>query len=721
MNKHGNRIFTGGGMEQLLIAEAARWVENFTITPDGLLDSTFRLMPVIPDQWQGGGGAQPAAFQRGVLGVFFWMREGEIPEAVIVTRPGGGTDDDNTALWRYAPWTRTTASTSTNRGIEPILTYHYESGVTTARPIKPAGRPFFPPQAVQVGNRLFITFCDGGPCYVFDGYRARTAGYSMPPAPPDAEGPQRGSSANSAGFSVRGRVGQAEGDWWLATTQEIVGGVDSFSRQYAVVFENVDGAYSPTSAPGGVVWMNSQVASTTTGPERLLRRFAVRVPRGPDGTTARVLLATANLKRLTPSDDGSFHVLERIPENESEEWYDDIPDGELGPFWQDRQAFPNAYVVAQLGGSVFYLRTRARPAGYWWTEQTSLLGPTPESILKGHDGDLYPETGPITGAATLPVGDKQALLVFKAAAIHYITGRYGEWETGTLREGAGAEGPGLVQVTPDGVLVYGQRTFWLCTPEGEVLDVGKGLKKLLKRVNLSAARYGVSVQRPEAGEVIFWLPTDGKVVNNVGFAWDYAIKQWRIYQHVAVACAATAPGSNLTWLGGDYDSKTTLWCWGRGYNGYAVTQPTSRILTGWAPFSDPEGPGQNVPANFNYAVFTMEERANSTATVTSYLDHDGDTAHAAGALVCYDPAYEPAPPDAPTVAFWGSATFGTSVWRDRRGYTQHVGVEGGGAVVFSLGITTTSPLAIWAVDVYGAAIGQAGARASVRPPKADTE
>lgn len=686
---------------------AALEIENWKVDELGVLDSTFRLMPFIPDKWSEGPedpGHIPAPFEEGVKAIIFLRRFSEVPELLFLTPPVSGDG----SVWRFTPWTRDGA----DHGLSEQFNYTYPG--SSSESVLMQSKLRYPPQYEVVGNRAYFTFCDGGNAWIWDGARCRPFGFLQTPSAPDVEGPARASatSPNNAGFSVRGRIGFTDGSFTDANGVE-VGGIDDGSWNYAVVWENVDGAYSATSPMSGSVTVNIQLADPSATPatniEELLRRFRLRgIPVGPVGTSARVLLRTHNLQRLPDGVDGSLYFLMRIPNNISQEWIDDKPDGELGAYWEDRMATPSGfYFLKFFSGSMFVMRTDGQPSRVWWSEQANLNGPTPESFMLGHFRDVFPATGPITAAIVTRMTNVQeppTMLIFKENATHFVTGQYPDWTFGTVHERAGCAGPGCVQIAGEGSTIwYGSRTFWRMDPDGRVSDIGAPIRRKLARVNVVRAEYGVSWVDQKLGEVVFALPYNDSDNNNYQFVWDWRLNGWRTRKDLTnIEAALPIPSTEMVLISGEYDGKRNVWVYGRGYPNYEVSYPTALYRTGWCSF-DRVGPGMHNIYNAHDLIFTMVERGDGEAVVKTYQDWSlDDTINTESALLVH--------PEDDAVPFYDDAEWDDAPYRSYRFYNQRVPVDVASASVIASEISVEGPAALVSIDMYGPQVAMAGGR-----------
>tara|TARA_Y100000034_G_scaffold105955_1_gene134283 strand:+ start:490 stop:2784 length:2295 start_codon:yes stop_codon:yes gene_type:complete len=726
-------------------------IMNFNLNEEGFLESRFRLMPLIPDEWRSADTAdqkQPTPFTGGVLAMKHYKWDGEAPELVFLTNDG---------LYRFIPGARMgdmpTGSGYTTSGSKGLREEYLYSEDSTTRSVVPQAKPYFPPQMEVVGNRIYFTYCDGGGAYVYDGSRVRRFGFSTVPSPPAAIGPapHLGAWKNGGAFSDGGRIGTL--NHTLVDTDEAgdahtTGGIESGLWYYAVVFEGPDGAYSATSENGGRCEIMHHVVAADSpwdnlGIGFLRRRFWVNsIPRGPSGTVARILLRTMNLHALptfgrSKTSSGEIassgaRFLARIPNNIASEYMDDIPDGELGVVWDDRRSVPSGiYFMKFFSGSMFVMRTEQHPSRVWWSEQGNINGATPESFLVPHWREVFPETGPITGALPGIIGDKKMLLVFKEGATHYIMGDYPEWGFGTVSTHAGCAGPNLAQAAPDGTIIwYGSGTFWRLGTDGSAVDIGAPLRARLKGVNKTMERFGHSWLNRTTKEMVFALPYKDSRRPDLQFIWDYQNNGWRLRQDVVVDCVEVMGDKVLiggSWRGiPDYDKTTddeplkSVWVYGNGYPNYDPGGDLySTYTTGWMSFQD-FGPSFHDSHHAVEAIFTLEERSGKFATVKTYADWNFDAAISNNLqLELIHPENNDVPVFAPvttdTAQNASESLFDSpEKFRTRRVYTHRVPIDISSCNTFSLSVTTSakdSPMSLISIDAFGPATSLPGGRA----------
>ena len=710
----------------------AQLIKNWVVDERGYLDSTYRIMTLIPYEWNGG--LPPKAFEEdtlgntrrsGVLAMAYNEIDGERPEILFLTADG---------VFRYAPWTRPTVPQTTNTANLGLEEQYFYDPSNTATTISPQTSPKYPPQMEIYGNRIYFSFCDGGGLWVWDGYRIRPFGFTQRPPPPLADGPQRTGTditdTNLGGFSHRGRIGTTESAFstYQVTDGQVSGGVDTSEYRYSVLYENTDGAYSERSLDGPKVRIEFEVAGPEEPVERLMKKFRLhQIPTGPPGTIARVLLRTYNLLRLPDGSRGEYRFLHRIPNNEATEYIDDIPDGELGSEWKNRASVPfGAFFIRGFSGSLWLLRNDAYPHRVWWSEQET-SGPIPESFMEGHWMDVFPSTGPITASVIANISDAQKpfLIVFKDRATHYITGKYGEWQVGTLHEKAGCAGPELVQTLPDGSIVwFGGTTFWRMTNSGIVTDIGAQIRHRLSRVNSKRARHGVSWVDTEYREGVFALPMDDSLQPNVQFIYDYENLGWRIREDLVIDAALPLPEVNATLLAAvtKYSTVPSQWnfkpgdlsgnvfVYHRMYPQFPIPERTSEYVSGWQSLSG-TGPKLHSAHHATQLVLTAMERSNGDASISVYDDWDLD--EAVGSPISISSAH----PEDTTVPFFGSATLDSTYnYRTQRVYGEKLGIDLASQSVHAIKVSTTEPLALYNIDVWGVFLAGAGSRTPTNDP-----
>lgn len=757
-------------------------IVNFTATEEGFLDSKYVTMPLIPNDWQNDESVDFEESVRNnpefehVYAMKFIEMHGESPELLILTSkgvfkfspslrhgllrvPDGSTDKVVLDSDSYPSNGLSEQYLFKSKMVED-LSITDGSGQKVIRQllsVLPQSTPMFPAQMETVGNRIYFTFCDGGGAYVWDGHRIREFGYQVEPSAPHALGPSSDRDAygdggwnNGGGFSDGGRIGTLNYDLTGVTEDnEVVtsGGIESGLWHYAVVFENQDGSYSATSQRSSRVTIQFHVAQPTARRTRwglgfLRRRFWINdIPKGPQGTVARILLRTMNLTSLPAGDTGEMRFLHRIPNNSAQEYMDDIPDSELGRVWDDRRsAPPGFYFMKYFGGSMFVMRTEDHPSRVWWSEQGTVTGSIPESFMHNHWRDVFPETGPITGAYSSSINGQQTLLVFKKSATHYISSSYEQpgtsgWSFGTLSTIAGCSGPSLCQSTPDGMVIwYGSGTFWMWGKDTPgVIDIGSPIRKALSEVNEDAERFGISWITKKNKEVVFCLPVGDSNNPNQQFVWDYRNRGWRLRKEICPTAVETI--KELTLVANntsdhrsgnqDYPSYASdILVYQRGYPSGGVWNHGTKYeyISGWQSFAD-FGPDFHATHRTADSVFTMQERSLTTPSVVTYSDWNMDDP------VNTEKIYSINPENIDSTAIWtGTSVFTSSTispvfysrggyveydpakydtsgyeWRDRRTYTHRLPVDIPSSTVFSIKLSgwRGSFVSLISIDAYG--------------------
>lgn len=657
-------------------------IHGFCRDDRGLLRAGFRAMPLIPDEWRGS--SPPAAFENRITALIPWMRWGQVPELLILTDAGSAN------VWRYTPWTRDSG------GSNPGLTEVQYAAIDGTFDSIEAGSAFFPPTYAVIGGAVYWTFGDGGRIWQWDGEMAVPVGCYTTAAPPTVHGPQPGTSENSAGFSVRGRIGTTNGDWQTSAADGAitVGGLEDGEWRYFCVYEMADGSYSRTSVSSSPVRVQHQLADPADprGTAALTRRFRVIVPSGPDDCRARILLRTRNLRRLG-TDSGLPRFLVRIPHNLPQfEYVDDLPDGELGYEWPNREAEPvGVRLLGSFDGSLWRLGSTATPARAWFSER-SLVGPVAGSIGPGHWLDIYPATGPITAFAVASLAADRGVptaLVFKPAAVHFLAGSYPNYQVGTLHEGAGCAGPGGVRTCPDGSVIWFSavsRTFWRWTPNEGVVDVGASLRRILRRINVSQAAFMCSWVNAARGEVVFVLPIDDELGQSFQFIWDVVAGGWRTDQNMSIRCAAVFDTDGIL-VGGTLDGVANVLWYGIGRGNYDLPAFTWELRTAWTPAAG--GALLFAEQALGSLLYTGEDASATNASGYVYINWNAETPVDTEGKTFY--AAEPRAAEEGDIAFVDSAEYDVAVWRTPRVFAAQVMLPYDAAMVVQIGITGTAP------------------------------
>ena len=163
-------------------------IMNFTSSDTGFLENKFKILPLIPNEWnldeKNKKDFQPPEFNR-VLAMKYMKWDGESPELLFLTTSG---------VFLFVPGNRTGAipygssgagDTSSNGLIEQ---FQFTKD-NAQRSVVPQSSVMYPPQMETVGNRIYFTYCDGGGAYVWDGVQVRQFGYTMAPSAPSVLGP----------------------------------------------------------------------------------------------------------------------------------------------------------------------------------------------------------------------------------------------------------------------------------------------------------------------------------------------------------------------------------------------------------------------------------------------------------------------------------------------------------------------------------------------------
>lgn len=673
-----------------------------------VLDSRFRICSLIPDDQWAPGSPDASVVLQNVRGLIYVRRNGVTPELIILA---------STGVYRYAPWTR-----DSNGGLEELRVYDLTT--SSAVPV-PAVVRTAPVWAVA-GNRIFFAWGDGRRPWVIDMdvWMVRPFGAQTVPGAPTGRGPARdGASANGGGWTTAGRIGTTDGSWTEPASLATVGGMDAGSWQYSRVFEYSGGAYSPMSPLSNSVGLEQVTADPTAVPpiymEDLTRRFQVSLSWGDEGVVAQILLRTLNLLRLPPGFTPEPRFLARISNNRAEIFNDDHPDGELGAVWQDRTILPGCSALAFHAGSLFV----AAADRLYWSEQTSALGPQPESFLAGHWLSAGEPVTALFGCRPAGTwGDTPPLLVFTATKAYVLTGTYPAFTLRLLADGAGCAGPGLVQSGPDGsVTWYGNGSFRRLGEGGRVQDIGDTIRDREARVNTAIASRCCSIVLPFNRETVFFLATDGGTTPDTQYVWDADANGWRFRQDVQATAAVVLPDHGQVLLAGipthaGAASAARIWVLDRGSPiSPGAFVPAWTYRTGWI------APGTENTFGAHAArelILACEERGiwtTGTATGASYGDWSLD-----GAITEAQVIYASTPDSLggdleKPLSVWGpsatgQAVWGSSWWRTPRPYTQSIPLDGASNQVTAVELAGSGPFALYLADLWSVVQTKPGRR-----------
>jgi len=684
------------GVGDFPIGDGSFWetLHGFSRDDRGLLSSRKVWMPLIPDEWRG---AQPPdALQERTLGMAFWRREGVIPEILILTTSGS---------WRFAPWRR--YGGGANPGLEELQQWTVDGQSDVA----PTGRPIFPASIVATEQRVYFTFGDRSGVWSWDGERILPVGFQSLPAPPRVRGPQANADgANAGGFSVPGRIGTTDGSWTDASGAS-VGGLDDGLWLYYQVNRHINGSYSPISPASAGFSLRRELASASGSPNDLRKGAAVHPSQGEAQTAARLILRTPNLRRLT-TQTGQPQLLAVVENNHDHYTFvDELPDGELGPVWQEREPEPASPLLPpEFDGCLWRLNTAAHPSRAYFSERTA-FGPNFGSILQGAWLDVHPSSGPITGALAIPWQGQatSVLLVFKETCVRVLSGIYPNYQEGSFAE-RGMPGPGLVQYLPDSAVIwFDGTTFRRYTLEGGAEDIGSPIRRKLRKIDATRAAQGVSYVQASKRQAVFVLPVRGADGVTYQFIWDYEAETWRTGEDIAYDAVLTTPSETLL-IAGTLGGVHNVYMADSGRSTYELPEFEWTLRTAWLPMQD--GPLIDTQGVLARLVVMAEEVGVASADVLQYKDFDGDNPvlgtvqdDTTQSLPGFDTRVNKSIPT------YDAAVYDEDVWRTPRIYTYAIPSNGIPGIVFQIGVTGTGPLSLLTVYGYGRGkLGQPGTR-----------
>jgi len=132
--------------------------------------------------------------------------------------------------------------------------------------------------------------------------------------------------------------------------------------------------------------------------------------------------------------------------------------------------------------------------------------------------------------------------------------------------------------------------------------------------------------------------------------------------------------------------------------------PDSRTATyksGWMSFG--QGPRRTETFRAAQLVLTSEEKSSGNVDIKMFQDWilDAEVSPVSTNALHLESS---------TIATYGSATYGTDVWRSYRTYTEKVSVDLPSESHHCIHIETTAPYSLYNVDVWGPKIAGSGSR-----------
>jgi len=148
----------------------------------------------------------------------------------------------------------------------------------------------------------------------------------------------------------------------------------------------------------------------------------------------------------------------------------------------------------------------------------------------------------------------------------------------------------------------------------------------------------------------------------------------------------------------------------RMYPQFPVPERTSEYVSGWLSLSG-TGPKMHSAHHATQLVLTAMERSNGNASISVYDDWDLDTA--VGSPISISSSH----PEDDAVPFFGAATLNSTYnYRTQRVFGEKLGIDLASQSVQAIKVSTTEPLALYNIDVWGVFLAGAGSRTPTNDP-----
>ena len=239
-------------------------------------------------------------------------------------------------------------------------------------------------------------------------------------------------------------------------------------------------------------------------------------------TVARNVYRTKDIKNsesatqlflLNTNADGGVFDFASIPDNQTEVFVDNAPDGWLSQKAPDVVPMQRFRLCRLAFGRMFYANSpndsgliKYSMKGRWGT------------ILKENMFYPDPNGGPITGMATV----KEGLLVFTESSSFLITDT--SQETGyavtTLSTTAGCVAPSSISTTENGVTIWLGRNAFYAYQGGSIAYFSESIRDDLKFLNTSRQAQATASCDVATGEYRCWVATNSSRLNDTCYIYD---------------------------------------------------------------------------------------------------------------------------------------------------------------------------------------------------------
>lgn len=611
-------------------ADIAERVENFEVTEEGTLRSIRGPTPFLPETT---GFAYPSYGR--MYGVFHALLQNGQRDITLVH-----TGEE---LWVFS-------------GYKQV----WEVLLTQGLGFSDDNRARFPTQFEATPTGIVIVPQGRGSsrAYFYDGEVILPLGYSQTPGTPSGLGPEtpageeNSRNANTEGYSIRrytmNRTEDTEsqhghfGTGRIGTVMPAPGAVFQgwvMSGYWRAAVQWIDrwGNLSPISGRSGAISIDQRSSkpdsiSSSVGAaletahlsypiETVQHQFLwTSIDRGPEGTIGRKLLRTKDLDNsgtvelfeVPGNAAGGTMAFSTIPDNVSEIWTDNAPDGWLLTTPVDVLPVPDFKLCCVAMGRLWIANTTGDPGilipslpGRWGTFE--------------RDSEMFPDASgaEITGLCRVGGG----LLVFTETSTFFVTpsddGRF--FKASTISDAIGCVAPSsIATLRSAGVVWLGRDGFYLFDGQGVRL-LSTDVKRQVRQINWSRALQSVAAFDDVRGEYRCWVPYEASDVNNRCFIFDGRGWRTRLDETFNAVCVTRdhrqlmlAAGKNIDSGGNSLDG---VWILDQENQTYIPATRSYEIETGWIGASSPMR-----KSVFTVKLWLRETDVEGTLTVDVFRD-----------------------------------------------------------------------------------------------------
>jgi len=508
------RIQSGQAQVQYAPTNLAYKIKNLELTPEGTLRAIRGSCPYEPNRGGDQYGASAKSLQNGfdvfgrilsiqdvtkIYGIFHaGLLQGKAP--TLIVRAG-------TALYLHAGWRRSW------KRIYPVNPD--DQGLTDD------GRAGYP-DMFTVANNTIVWSNGIDPALVisYDGMVV-PLGFSKPPGPPEASGPQQPGDIikdypNQDGYTWPGRIGTI-GDYVDNNDGAVLAG----RWKYAAAYEDIHGNISPLSGESVEISIALQRANafveidTSVSPDlkkfdrstlldNLPRQFVVKGSGdAPEHAVATRLYRTPDGNRFP----GTYRLVTRMAGTKSFVYADNVPDSRLGEPAKDYLPTPRFSSMTSHAGSLVVAE-----GPYVMRSEVGYPGTFPAEFATTPDPD-----GAIVTALASHAG---RLIAFTERAMIDITDPTAPPQV--MVRGIGCVAPRSLQGLPDGTLIWLSRdAFYGWNPEKGLMKLSDPIHRLVKtELATGSLRNAVSIIEPESRDYRCAVAKAGEFDNELILAFD---------------------------------------------------------------------------------------------------------------------------------------------------------------------------------------------------------